>query len=81
MSGFGNTRTQGAPPYRGEPLRKCPITGLWFHQTDGIWTRGMLVHPDAADALGFREAPKLLDGPPPYTFQRPSRRPLTNEWL
>lgn len=57
--GLGMGGTSGAgrngPRYKGVPLRKCPITGFWFHADEALWRDGSWVSPEAYDELGRGE--------------------------
>lgn len=51
----GSTYTSGVPRYRGEPLLRCPITGLLFPLSEGRLRNGAFVSAEGYDEPGNRE--------------------------
>ena len=52
----GNISTAPTRGVLGERHLECPKTGLRFAElSQGVWSRGRLLHPRAVDDLGYRE--------------------------
>lgn len=67
----GNTITAPTRPVRGERWYECPITGIEFPESEGVWSRGKRVHKKAVDAPGYREQieePSIDDAPAPGDY-------------
>lgn len=70
MSRGGNCYEAPTFPVRGERWLVCPITDLRFPESEGVWSRGRLVHRSAYDQPGYRE---LIDDSAEVSI-RPSGR-------